>query len=49
MLMEIPRMDRGSVRGVVPPLGTPFREDGTVAYAMVERNLERWNRDDLAG
>ncbi len=38
-----------SLKGVLPPMMTPFREDGRVDYAMFERNIARWNKDRLAG
>ncbi len=37
------------LHGVLPPMMTPFKEDGRVDYGMFERNLDRWNRDTLAG
>jgi 4-hydroxy-2-oxoglutarate aldolase len=35
--------------GVMPPVTTPFRPDGEVAYEELGRNLERWNRTALSG
>ena len=35
--------------GVLPPVPTPFGEDGEVAYDRLAENLERWNRTDLSG
>lgn len=37
------------LRGVLPPVPTPFGEDGEVAYDRLADNLERWNRTDLSG
>jgi 4-hydroxy-2-oxoglutarate aldolase len=37
------------LKGVLPPIPTPFREDGEVAYDKLAANLERWNRTDLSG
>ena len=37
------------LKGVLPPMMTPFREDGRVDYGMFERNIDRWNKDNLAG
>ncbi len=37
------------LKGVLPPIPTPFREDGEVAYDKLAENLERWNRTDLSG
>lgn len=35
--------------GVLPPVPTPFGEDGEVAYDRLAENFERWNRNDLSG
>jgi 4-hydroxy-2-oxoglutarate aldolase len=37
------------LRGVLPPIPTPFGDDGEVAYDRLAENLRRWNRTDLAG
>jgi len=37
------------LKGVLPPIPTPFGEDGEVAYGELAENLERWNRTDLSG
>lgn len=37
------------MRGVIPPVVTPFTADGEVAYASLATNLEKWNRTDLSG
>jgi len=37
------------ISGVLPPMVTPFAEDGGVDYAAHIRNLEKWNRTSLAG
>lgn len=37
------------LKGVLPPIPTPFGEDGEVAYEKLAENLERWNRTDLSG
>jgi len=37
------------LKGVLPPIPTPFREDGEVAYDKLAANLEQWNRTDLSG
>jgi len=37
------------LRGVFPPVPTPFGEDGGIAYDRLAENLERWNRTDLSG
>jgi len=38
-----------NIEGVIPPMMTPFTEDETVDFDKHVRNLERWNRDRLAG
>ncbi len=38
-----------SLRGVFPPIPTPFDGAGEVFYPALVGNLERWNRYDLAG
>ncbi len=37
------------IRGVIPPVITPFTESGEVDYAALVSNLARWNRMALAG
>ncbi len=37
------------MEGVFPPMMTPFRENERVDYDMFARNIERWNREKLAG
>lgn len=38
-----------TIKGVLPPMITPFTEDGIVDYAAFVANIERWNAFDLAG
>jgi len=38
-----------SLKGVFPPIPTPFDEQGQVAHQALRENLERWNQYDLAG
>ena len=42
--MEIKR-----IKGVIPPMITPFKENGDVDYRMHANNMEKWNNDNLAG
>lgn len=35
--------------GILPPIITPFKENGDVEYDAFVRNVEKWNRDPLAG
>lgn len=37
------------VRGILPPMITPFLENGEVDFGAFLRNIERWNKDSLAG
>lgn len=37
------------LKGVLPPVPTPFGEDGEVAYQRLAENLQRWNRTGLSG
>ena len=37
------------IRGVLPPIPTPFLEDGTLALDSLRANLARWNATGLAG
>jgi 4-hydroxy-2-oxoglutarate aldolase len=36
-------------KGVIPPMITPFCENGDVDFAAFASNIDRWNRDNLAG
>jgi 4-hydroxy-2-oxoglutarate aldolase len=38
-----------SLKGVFPPIPTPFDAKGDVAHQALVGNLERWNQYDLAG
>jgi 4-hydroxy-2-oxoglutarate aldolase len=38
-----------NLRGVFPPIPTPFEADGEVAYGALADNLARWNDYGLAG
>ncbi|MBD3289152.1 dihydrodipicolinate synthase family protein [candidate division KSB1 bacterium] len=42
-------MDIKSLTGVIPPMITPFKENGDVDYDAFLLNLEKWNRSDLCG
>ncbi|NYB73994.1 dihydrodipicolinate synthase family protein [Sedimentibacter hydroxybenzoicus DSM 7310] len=37
------------IRGVIPPMITPFDEKDEVDYDKFRRNIEKWNKYDLAG
>jgi 4-hydroxy-2-oxoglutarate aldolase len=38
-----------TVRGILPPIPTPFDTSGQVAYSALRENLQRWNQYGLAG
>jgi 4-hydroxy-2-oxoglutarate aldolase len=38
-----------NLNGVLPPLITPFFENGDIDYGGFVRNIEKWNSDALAG
>lgn len=38
-----------SLRGVFPPIPTPFARSGQIDYGALAENLQRWNRYDLCG
>ncbi len=38
-----------NLRGVIPPMITPFKENGDVDYDAFGFNLEKWNKDELGG
>lgn len=37
------------IKGVIPPMITPFKENGDVDYQFHAENMEKWNKDNLAG
>ena len=38
-----------SLRGVFPPIPTPFDGDGDLAISALIDNIQRWNEHDLSG
>ncbi|WP_252315370.1 dihydrodipicolinate synthase family protein [Sinobaca sp. H24] len=38
-----------TLQGVIPPVITPFTENGDVDYDSYRANIEKWNEDDLSG
>ena len=42
-------MPKLSLAGIFPPIPTPFKADGHVDYDHLQHNMDRWNRDPLAG
>jgi len=37
------------IKGVLPPMITPFKEDGSVDYELFVANIKRWNDTGMAG
>ncbi|MHC1719896.1 MAG: dihydrodipicolinate synthase family protein [Clostridiaceae bacterium] len=42
-------MSKIKIKGVLPPMMTPFKENGDADYEAFAANLEKWNDDKLAG
>lgn len=42
-------MSKLSIKGILPPMITPFQENGDVDYEKFVRNIQKWNEDELAG
>jgi len=42
-------MAKKQIKGVIPPMITPFKANGDVDYDKHARNMESWNKDKLAG
>lgn len=42
-------MSKLDLYGVLPPIITPFKQNGDVDYDAFVRNIERWNDEPLAG
>jgi len=42
-------MTKLPIHGIIPPMITPFKENGDVDYDAFSRNIERWNAIDLGG
>ena len=42
-------MAKKQIKGVIPPMLTPFKANGDVDYDKHIRNMESWNKDKLAG
>lgn len=42
-------MPKFPIVGVLPPMVTPFKENGDVDYEAFQFNLEKWNRTELTG
>lgn len=38
-----------TIRGVIPPMITPFREDGSLDLSAHQANIRRWNETAMAG
>jgi 4-hydroxy-2-oxoglutarate aldolase len=42
-------MSKMKIKGVIPPMITPFTASGDVDHDKFVRNIESWNRDELCG
>ena len=42
-------MSKLQLKGILPPMITPFKENGDVDYDAFAHNIERWNETGLAG
>lgn len=42
-------MGKLQLKGVIPPMITPFTENEDVDYGMHVRNMELWGREELCG
>jgi 4-hydroxy-2-oxoglutarate aldolase len=42
-------MNTLAIRGILPPMMTPFRENGDLDTEAHVRNMQRWKNDDLGG
>lgn len=42
-------MSKMQIKGVIPPMITPFKINGDVDYESFVKNIEKWNEDRLAG
>ena len=42
-------INMANLHGILPPMLTPFRENGNVDYEAFVKNIERWNQAPLAG
>jgi 4-hydroxy-2-oxoglutarate aldolase len=42
-------MNPSHITGILPPMITPFKENGQVDYKAFADNIERWNKEPLAG
>jgi 4-hydroxy-2-oxoglutarate aldolase len=43
------RLTSNDLRGVLPPVLTPFSEDGSINFQAFVHNIERWNKTPLSG
>ena len=42
-------MNKVKLKGVLPPMITPFKENGDADYSAFISNIEKWNDDKMAG
>lgn len=48
-IKEVVKVAYFKIKGVIPPMITPFDERGEVDYEKHVKNMEKWNEYDLAG
>ena len=48
-MKTMPQTSSQKIEGVIPPMMTPFHENEEVDYKAFVRNIERWNKEPLAG
>lgn len=46
MMSSPPTLD---LSGVYPPICTPFNQDESIAWDKLEKNMKKWNQENLAG
>ncbi|MDF2524449.1 MAG: dihydrodipicolinate synthase/N-acetylneuraminate lyase [Clostridiales bacterium] len=42
-------MSKVKIKGVIPPMITPFKENGDADYSAFVSNIEKWNDDKISG
>ena len=44
-----PSKAKRQIRGIIPPVITPFTADGHISFTALATNLQKWNQTDLSG
>ncbi|WP_313427922.1 dihydrodipicolinate synthase family protein [Siminovitchia terrae] len=42
-------MSKMKIKGIIPPVVTPFHESGEVDYQRFAQNVQKWNKDKVSG